>query len=201
MMNSKQRQSQATQARLLEAAFEEFQRHGLAGGRVDRIAERARANKRLIYIYFGDKEQLFDTVVVRDLEAMVDSVAFSAEDLAGYAVGLFDYLEERPQALRLFQWHNLERTATSEMERAAYKSKVAEIAKAQRAGLVDPSLPAVDLHTLALGAVQSWALSSAALRAVANAREASRASRRRSLHQTITRLSAPPPKATGETAA
>ena len=33
--------------------------------RVDRIAEAAQANKRLIYVYYGSKEQLFDVVLAQ----------------------------------------------------------------------------------------------------------------------------------------
>jgi len=52
----------ATKARLLQAATEEFTAYGMAGARVDRIAARAGANKRLIYVHFGTKEELFDIV-------------------------------------------------------------------------------------------------------------------------------------------
>jgi AcrR family transcriptional regulator len=48
-----------TQKRILGAATEEFARFGLGGARVDRIAQRARANKRMLYYYFGDKDALF----------------------------------------------------------------------------------------------------------------------------------------------
>ncbi len=48
-----------TRRRILEAATEEFARHGLGGARVDRIAARSRANKRMLYYYFGSKEKLF----------------------------------------------------------------------------------------------------------------------------------------------
>jgi AcrR family transcriptional regulator len=48
-----------TRARILEAAMREFARYGLGGARVDRIAERAGANKRMLYYYFGDKDGLF----------------------------------------------------------------------------------------------------------------------------------------------
>ena len=48
-----------TQQKILEAATAEFARYGLGGARVDRIAARARANKRMLYYYFGDKEGLF----------------------------------------------------------------------------------------------------------------------------------------------
>ncbi len=53
----------ATRSRILEAARIEFSRHGLAGARVDAIAERAQANKRMIYHYFGSKEGLFQRVI------------------------------------------------------------------------------------------------------------------------------------------
>ena len=48
-----------TRRRILEAATDEFARHGLGGARVDRIAARSRANKRMLYYYFGSKEKLF----------------------------------------------------------------------------------------------------------------------------------------------
>jgi AcrR family transcriptional regulator len=48
-----------TRGRILGAAVEEFARYGLGGARVDRIARRAAANKRMLYYYFGDKDGLF----------------------------------------------------------------------------------------------------------------------------------------------
>jgi len=47
------------QERILQAATEEFARYGLGGARVDRIAARAGANKRMLYYYYGNKEDLF----------------------------------------------------------------------------------------------------------------------------------------------
>jgi AcrR family transcriptional regulator len=52
-----------TRQRILDAALEEFSRYGLGGARVDRIAERAEANKRMLYYYFGDKDGLFLAVL------------------------------------------------------------------------------------------------------------------------------------------
>lgn len=191
VLTAKQRQSQATQKRLLDAAFEEFQQYGLAGARVDRIAEQARANKRLIYVYFGDKEQLFDTVVVRRLQAMIQAhdVPFTADDLdlPSYAAELFDYLEERPGVQRLFLWRNLERIETSEAEHAAYREKVAQIAAAQRAGRLDASLPPAHVFAFLLATVQSWAIASPALRAAAG-RDARRKRRRESVRKAVARV-------------
>src|SRR4051812_8387849 len=49
----------STRQKILDAALAEFAHHGLGGARVDRIAQRAGANKRMLYYYFGDKEGLF----------------------------------------------------------------------------------------------------------------------------------------------
>ena len=51
------------QERILQAATEEFARYGLGGARVDRIAARAGANKRMLYYYYGNKEDLFLAVL------------------------------------------------------------------------------------------------------------------------------------------
>lgn len=63
------RDAEATKARILDAAKKEFAKNGLGGARVDTIADKARANKRMIYHYFGSKEELFQTVLE---EAYVD---------------------------------------------------------------------------------------------------------------------------------
>ena len=57
------RSAEATKARILGAAKQEFARLGFAGARVDEIAEKAQANKRMIYHYFGSKEMLFQLVL------------------------------------------------------------------------------------------------------------------------------------------
>ena len=57
------RDAEATRARILQAAYDAFASKGLAGARVDEIAEAADINKRMIYVYFGNKEQLFLTVL------------------------------------------------------------------------------------------------------------------------------------------
>jgi AcrR family transcriptional regulator len=59
------RDPEATRAAILTAATEEFAAFGLGGARVDRIAERAGINKRMLYYYFGQKEDLFLAVLER----------------------------------------------------------------------------------------------------------------------------------------
>ena len=53
------RDADRTQQVILRAAMAEFSELGLGGARMDAIAERAGINKRLIYYYFGNKEDLF----------------------------------------------------------------------------------------------------------------------------------------------
>lgn len=53
------RDPERTRGRILEAATAEFAQHGFGGARVDRIADRAGANKRMLYYYFGSKDDLF----------------------------------------------------------------------------------------------------------------------------------------------
>ena len=57
------RDADRTRAAILSAATREFARHGLGGARVDRIASRAKTNKRMLYYYFGNKEALFRAVL------------------------------------------------------------------------------------------------------------------------------------------
>lgn len=57
--SSKTRDPKVTRARILAAAKAEFARKGLGGARVDDIAARAKTNKRMLYHYFGNKEDLF----------------------------------------------------------------------------------------------------------------------------------------------
>ena len=59
----KQRDADRSQAAILAAATQEFALHGLSGARMDTIAEKAQLNKRLIYYYFEDKDQLFQAVL------------------------------------------------------------------------------------------------------------------------------------------
>jgi AcrR family transcriptional regulator len=57
------RNPELTRREILEAARAEFAERGLDGARVDRIAERAGANKRMIYHYFNSKDALYSAVL------------------------------------------------------------------------------------------------------------------------------------------
>jgi AcrR family transcriptional regulator len=151
------RDAAATRSRILGAAIAEFAEHGLAGARVDRIAERAEANKQLLYAHFGNKEALFDATLIDSLHALLDAVPFDATDLPGYAVAMFDFTLDRPEIVRLAQWHTLERPGVLTQLPEAVASTVAKLdalAAAQERGEVDATLPAPQLLTTILAIAQ-----------------------------------------------
>jgi AcrR family transcriptional regulator len=150
--------SEQTRARILQAAEEEFARHGIAGARVDRIAAAASANKNLIYIYFESKERLFAEVSRRAIDALTTAVPFDARDLPRYVGALFDFYRAHPQLLRLARWQALERTDDAWLPGAseATATKLRELSAAQAEGLVDAGIPPEALLTLVLNLAASW---------------------------------------------
>jgi AcrR family transcriptional regulator len=152
------RDSTATKIRILDAATAEFAAHGLAGARVDRLAERAGANKQLIYAYFGSKERLFDATLERHIERLLDAVPFDAYNLPSYAAALFDFGVAHPELLRLLRWHTLERPgelARLEQTMNSTQRKLAALAEAQAAGKVDATLAPAELLAVVLSIAQA----------------------------------------------
>ncbi|MFC4120446.1 TetR/AcrR family transcriptional regulator [Nonomuraea zeae] len=97
----------ATKAALLEAAREEFAAYGVAGARVDRIAERAGVNKERIYGHFGSKEKLFDEVIKEALDDLTAQMALPGADPVDYVAKLADYYHTHPDLVRLLMWEAL----------------------------------------------------------------------------------------------
>jgi AcrR family transcriptional regulator len=149
------RDSSATRARILDAAIEEFAQHGLAGARIDRIAEAAEANKRSIYVYFESKELLFAAALLRAMQELSESVPLTEDDLPGYAGRFFDELLARPQALRLSLWRMLERPGIGPDMSAVYARKVAAMTRPDDGA----ALPAADLVVLIHGLALGWLVS------------------------------------------
>jgi AcrR family transcriptional regulator len=147
------RNADQTREKLLAAATAEFAAHGAAGGRIDRIAERAGVNKRMIYAYFGNKERLFDTVLERSLVQLVEAVPLAAEDLPGYAGRLFDYLVDHPERHRLALWRTLESSPPTEAEVRSTAEKVAALSAARAH---DDALDPAALLVFIMALVRAW---------------------------------------------
>src|SRR5271155_1911820 len=114
------RNAEATRERILRAALAEFSAHGIAGARVDRIAQIAGCNKNLIYIYFEDKETLFTTLLRKHFMRIHEERPFTPDDLPGYAAKVFDFAMANPDLMRLLAWSTLEPQKTNDQaERVA----------------------------------------------------------------------------------
>jgi AcrR family transcriptional regulator len=110
------RDSERTQAAILSAATQEFARHGLGGARVDRIAARARTNKRMLYYYFGSKDDLFLAVLeatyarIRTAEKALSLLDVDPEEGVRRLVRFtWEYYLANPDFLMLLNSENLHR--------------------------------------------------------------------------------------------
>jgi AcrR family transcriptional regulator len=185
------RDSEATRTRILEAAIEEFSAYGLAGARIDRIAEAAAANKRSIYVYFDSKEKLFDAALHHVLTRMIQDVPLTEDDLPGYAGRMFDYHLARPQGFRMNTWRQLERPGSGPDAGDMYSTKIAALAAAPGAGPIGPA----DLLVLISGLAFSYQLSPRdLLRADGSdpGSDARLAAHRAAIVEAARRISAPP---------
>ncbi len=108
------RDPEQTRARILAAAKAEFARVGLGGARVDRIAALAGANKRMLYYYFGNKDELFRAVLeaayehIRESEKALHLDAFDPPQAIERLVAFtWNYYLEHPEFLSLLNSENL----------------------------------------------------------------------------------------------
>jgi AcrR family transcriptional regulator len=151
------RNAEATRERILDAALAEFSARGIAGARVDRIAQAAGCNKNLIYIYFDDKETLFTTVLMKHLMRVHEEQPFTPDDLPGYAGKLFDWAIANPDLMRLLAWCSLEQAPNGSDERTAtIREKISKLAAAQQAGHVGRAFPADFLLTAIMSLGTAW---------------------------------------------
>ena len=105
-----------TREAILAAAQHEFATKGLSGGRVDAIARRARANKRMIYHYFGNKDGLYLAALervyedLRGTEKTLDLAHLAPEAAIRRLVEFtFDYSRRHPELISLINNENLHR--------------------------------------------------------------------------------------------
>ena len=102
------RNPERSRERILSAALKEFSAKGFAGARVDAIARRASINKRMLYHYFGDKEELFKAVLrrkVRQRQAWAEGLSGEPEETLPF---WFEAACKDADWVRLFQWEALQ---------------------------------------------------------------------------------------------
>ena len=112
----RQRDPEQTRAEILHVAADEFAEHGFAGARVDRIAAQMRTTKRMIYYYFGSKEELYVAVLERAYAAIREAEQEIDVDhldpiaaIRRLAELTFDHHEANPSFLRLVSIENIHR--------------------------------------------------------------------------------------------
>jgi AcrR family transcriptional regulator len=156
----RQRDAERTRAEILEVAGREFADSGFAGARVDVIAAKTSTTKRMIYYYFGGKEQLYIAVLeqayarIRDLEQQLDvehlDPVAAIRELAGLT---FDHHESHPDFIRLVSIENIHRAEF--LARSAVLTGPANPAldvlgaildRGRAAGLFRTDVDALDVH-------------------------------------------------------
>lgn len=135
------RDAEATQKRILAAAKQEFAKKGLGGARVDDIAERAKANKRMIYHYFDSKESLFQRVLedayvdIRTAEQKLELDHLDPKDALEKLVRFtWKYYLDNPEFLTMVNSENLHKA------RHLKKSKVVQDISRRLVTMVDTLL-------------------------------------------------------------
>ena len=131
-----------TRRRILAAALAEFSAKGFAGARVDAIAKRAKGNKRMLYHYFGNKEQLFIAVLrhkMAERRSWADTIpADPSERLSFWLKAACD----DPEWIRLLEWEALQdgrKTLIDEKERRLASSEWLErLHQRQKDGQLTP---------------------------------------------------------------
>ena len=148
------------QERILRAATEEFARYGLGGARVDRIAARAGANKRMLYYYYGNKEDLFLAVLearyahIRRAELGLHLLDLDpVQGMRRMVEFTWDYYLKHPEFLTLLNSENLHRARHLKRSRdiAAMHSPLIALlrdllARGERAGKFKKGVDPVQLY-------------------------------------------------------
>lgn len=156
------RDASATKARIFEAASNEFALHGVAGARIDRIAESAKANKAQIYDYFGNKEQLFEHVLEEELNRLITEISTPDDhaEISEFVGRAFDYHQAHPNLVRLLHWEALHFGTTTIPGEAArrrfYRDKASLIGSYQDEGLIEKGFDPSHLYFILVSMATSW---------------------------------------------
>ncbi len=109
------RDAELTQARILAAARRLFCKHGVDGTTVEAIARAAEVNKRMVYYYFGGKDDLYLRVLEetyaarRQHDAVLDmNVGDPEQSLRRLVRASFRYCQENPEYIKLLMVENLD---------------------------------------------------------------------------------------------
>jgi AcrR family transcriptional regulator len=151
---------EGTRQNIIQIASEEFALNGLSGARIDEIAARTRASKRMIYYYFGDKEGLYLSCLenayrrVREGEAKLDIDGLSPlEALEKLVEFTFDHHHQHEDFIRMVMIENIHHGEYLERSAVIRDLNVTAIAKIEALyargvaeGMFRSGLDPIELH-------------------------------------------------------
>ncbi|MCF7202396.1 TetR/AcrR family transcriptional regulator [Pseudomonas oligotrophica] len=151
-----------TRADILQAAVAEFVEQGLYGARVDSIAERTRTSKRMIYYYFGNKEQLYLKVLetlygeIRNTESALHLAELEPREAIRRLVEFtFDHHDRNPGFIRIVSVENIhngeyvkQSQAIRSMSNNVLRLLDEILRRGEAEGVFRPGLLALDVHLL-----------------------------------------------------
>jgi AcrR family transcriptional regulator len=158
--DSRLNDAEETRNNILEIAAREFADKGLSGARIDEIAEKTNSSKRMIYYYFGGKEELYRAVLERSygqIRAREDDANFETlpadKALIAHIEHTFDYHVNHPEFVRLVMNENIHHGAhighiegLKERNKTVIESLKAIIDKGVADGIFRAEIDPVDLH-------------------------------------------------------
>jgi AcrR family transcriptional regulator len=149
-----------TMANIMEVARAEFAEKGLAGARIDEIANATHTSKRMIYYYFGSKEGLYLAVLeaayreMREHEAELDLDNMPPLDALKRLVQYtFDHHRNNEDYIRLVMSENIHRGQymaqsglIQELNSPAIGAIASVYARGVATGIFRAGLDPVDIH-------------------------------------------------------
>ena len=110
----KKRDAEKTKEKLVLCAERLFVKKGYHAVGVDEVAAAAHVNKRMIYVYFGDKRKLYEAVIDR-IFSKIDKLDLSKyetiddyrEQLSAVLKIYFSFLDDNLNFVRLLSWEKL----------------------------------------------------------------------------------------------
>jgi TetR/AcrR family transcriptional regulator, upper aerobic nicotinate degradation pathway regulator len=108
--------AQDTRDSILRAATKIFAKHGFSGGRIDEISKAAKSYDRMIYYYFGSKEDLF-IAVLEDMYRKFNEAELALElssdqpeeSLKAVIAFMWNFYQRNPEFITLLNDENLHR--------------------------------------------------------------------------------------------
>jgi AcrR family transcriptional regulator len=156
----RRRDAERTRAELLAVATAAFAESGFSGTRVDEIAERTRTTKRMIYYYFGSKEELYLAVLeeayrtIRQAEQSVHAGDLPpVEALRRIAELTYDHHLNHSDFIRLVSIENIHRgdyirrlSSLRELNQPAVTVLDTVLARGRAEGSIRSDVDALDVH-------------------------------------------------------